>query len=84
MENIYTPTALILSRQNIVSLPTGNDYAQVAKGAYIVAGSDENPDVTLVASGSEVATLIAGAASQRRCEGTYRIVTFRRIVPQPG
>ena len=33
-------------------LPEGNDYGQAAKGAYIVAGSDENPDVILVASGS--------------------------------
>ena len=75
MENIYTPTALILSRQNIVSLPTGNDYAQVAKGAYIVAGSDENPDVTLVASGSEVATLIAGAELLRKDDVKVRIVS---------
>ena len=75
MENIYTPTALILSRQNIVSLPTGNDYAQVAKGAYIVAGSDENPDVTLVASGSEVATLIAGAELLRKDGVKVRIVS---------
>ena len=74
-QNIYTPTALILSRQNIVSLPTGNDYAQVAQGAYIVAGSDENPDVTLVASGSEVATLIAGAELLRKDGVKVRIVS---------
>ena len=38
MENVYTPTALILSRQNINNLPAGNDYSQVAKGGYIVEG----------------------------------------------
>ena len=75
MENVYTPTALILSRQNITSLPAGNDYNQVAKGAYIVAGSDENPDVTLVASGSEVATLIAGAELLRKDGIKLRIVS---------
>ena len=53
MENMSTPTGLIFSRQNIVNLPAGTDYEQAAKGAYIVAGSDENPDVILVASGSE-------------------------------
>ena len=42
MENTATPTALILSRQNINNLPAGNDYSQAAKGAYIVAGSDNN------------------------------------------
>ncbi|BCS86624.1 MULTISPECIES: transketolase family protein [Prevotella] len=60
MENTSTPTALILSRQNIEMLPEGNDYNQAEKGAYIVAGSDENFDVILLASGSEVSTLEAG------------------------
>ena len=61
MENNDTPTALIFSRQNITLLPAGTDYEQAAKGGYIIAGSDANPDVILVASGSEVATLVAGA-----------------------
>ena len=60
MENTSTPTALILSRQNIEMLPEGNDYNQAEKGAYIVAGSDEDFDVILLASGSEVSTLEAG------------------------
>ena len=69
MENTSTPTALIFSRQNIANLPAGNDYSQAAKGAYIVAGSDENPDVILVASGSEVSTLEAGAELLRNSDG---------------
>ena len=75
MENTTTPTALILSRQNITNLPAGNDYAQAAKGAYIVAGSDQNPDVVLVASGSEVSTLIAGAELLRKDGVKVRIVS---------
>ena len=47
MENMSTPTALIFSRQNIANLPAGNDYSQAAKGAYIVAGSDENRTLSL-------------------------------------
>ena len=63
MENTDTPTALILSRQNIIDVPsaTGNRYedAQGArKGGYVVV-KDENPDVVLVGNGSEVSTLIA-------------------------
>ena len=65
MENTATPTALILSRQNIKNLPEGNDYTQAAKGAYVVAGSDADADVILVASGSEVSTLVAGAEKLR-------------------
>ena len=75
MENTTTPTALILSRQNITNLPAGNDYAQAAKGAYIVAGSDQNPDVVLVASGSEVSTLVAGAEPLRKDGVKVRIVS---------
>jgi transketolase len=66
MENTNTPSALILSRQNITDLPEGTDYTQAAKGAYIIAGSDANPDVILVASGSEVSTLVAGAELLRK------------------
>ena len=75
MENTDTPTALILSRQNIEMLPQGNDYEQARKGAYIVAGSDENPDVILVASGSEVSTLEAGAALLRADGVKIRVVS---------
>ena len=80
MENTSTPTALIFSRQNITNLPAGNDYSQAAKGAYIVAGSDENPDVILVASGSEVSTLVAGAELLRKDGIKLRIVS----VPSEG
>ena len=80
MENVSTPTALILSRQGIQNLPAGNGYQQVRKGAYIVAGSDEDFDVILLASGSEVATLEAGAALLRNDGIKVRIVS----VPSEG
>ncbi len=80
MENMDTPTALILSRQNIEQLPEGNDYTQAEKGAYVVAGSDENPDVILLASGSEVSTLVAGAQLLREDGLKIRIVS----VPSEG
>ena len=75
MENTETPTCLILSRQNIVNLPEGNDYSQVAKGAYVVAGSDQRYDVIMVASGSEVSTLVAGAELLRKDGIKVRIVS---------
>lgn len=59
-ENMDTPTAMICSRQNVNSLPEGTDYSQVRKGSYIVK-DDPNYDVILLASGSEVSTLLAGA-----------------------
>ena len=80
MENVDSPTALILSRQNIADLPAGNDYRQAERGAYIVAGSDEQPDVILLASGSEVSTLVAGAELLRNDGVKVRIVS----VPSEG
>ena len=75
MENTDTPTALIFSRQNINNLPEGNDYEQARKGGYVVAGSDENPDVVLVATGSEVSTLVSGAELLRKDGVKVRIVS---------
>ena len=80
MENTTSPTGLILSRQNIKTLPAGNDYSQAAKGAYIVAGSDADFDVILLASGSEVSTLVAGAELLRKDGIKCRIVS----VPSEG
>ena len=59
------PVALILSRQDIKELPTltGNrrsEAMQLIQGAYTVVEND-NPDVVMLASGSEVATLVEGA-----------------------
>ena len=83
MENTATPTALIFSRQNITDLPAkGNRYdeaLQAEKGAYIVE-SDENTDVIMVASGSEVSTLEEGAALLRADGIKVRIVS----VPSEG
>ena len=80
MENMDSPTALIFSRQNITSLPEGNDYEQARKGAYVVKGSDEDYDVILLASGSEVSTLLAGAELLRKDGVKTRIVS----VPSEG
>lgn len=80
MENMENPTALIFSRQNIENLPEGTPYQEARKGAYIVAGSDEKFDVILLASGSEVSTLVAGAQLLRKEGVKVRIVS----VPSEG
>ena len=84
LENTSTPTALILSRQNIKDLPAvGNrleEAGQLAKGAYTVEACDA-PDVILLASGSEVATLVEGAQLLRSRNGKkVRVVS----VPSEG
>jgi transketolase len=83
MENTQTPTALIQSRQAVNDLPAKtNRYAealQAEKGAYVVE-SDPQPDVILLASGSEVATLVEAAALLRADGVKLRIVS----VPSEG
>lgn len=83
MENTHTPTALILSRQNVTDLPAKtNRYKealQTAKGAYIVE-CDGHADVILLASGSEVFTLVESAALLRKDGYRVRIVS----VPSEG
>ena len=80
MGNTDTPTGLIFSRQNVNSLPAGTNYAEAARGAYIVSDSEGTPDVILVASGSEVSTLVAGAELLHKDGIKTRIVS----VPSEG
>jgi transketolase len=65
MANSKTPTGIILSRQGIKDLPANSssryeEALQAEKGGYVVKDHD-NPDVVLIANGSEVATLFEGA-----------------------
>ncbi len=80
MENTKTPTALVLSRQNINDLPsTGcryDDALQAERGAYIVVKNGETPDVVLIASGSEVSTLVDAAHLLKERKGiTSQVVS---------
>jgi transketolase len=75
LENTETPTALILSRQNINDIPVKSgstrykDALEAFKGAYIAKDSDGKPDLILVANGSEVATCLAGAEKITSAKG---------------
>jgi transketolase len=79
------PVALILSRQNINKLPamSGNrrrEAQHLSKGGYIISDITGKPDIVLVASGSEVATLVEGAEKLRKDKIKVRIVS----VPSEG
>ena len=67
LDNQHSPSGLILSRQNVQDLPGDRSTAaaSVQKGAYIVQDCEGKPDVVLVGNGSEVATLVVGAALLR-------------------
>lgn len=57
VESLRTPTALILTRQNVPNI-TNATYENVSHGAYIVSKEQERLDGILIASGSEVALAI--------------------------
>jgi transketolase len=75
MENTTTPTALILSRQNITDVPVRNgstryaDALQAEKGAYVAWGKADKPELILLANGSEVATCIESAEKLQSAKG---------------
>lgn len=65
MQNTKTPSGLILSRQNITTIPAQktsryNEALETRKGGYLVKKTD-NPDITLIANGSEVNLLLESA-----------------------
>ncbi len=85
LENRSTPTALILSRQGITTLPavgrTRQEAAEgVNRGAYIITDADGSPDIIMIASGSEVATLVEAAPLLANAGIRSRIVS----VPSEG
>ena len=78
------PVALILSRQNIRNLPVlsssrREEAMQAQKGAYIVVDSAK-PKAVLVATGSEVSTLVEGAELLAKDGINVRVVN----VPSEG
>jgi len=87
LENSHGPSGLILSRQNIPNLPAPEEKsryeaAQAAmKGAYIVSDAEGGqPDLILLASGSEVSTLVEGAEILKEKKKNLKI----RIVSVPS
>ncbi|OZU90229.1 transketolase [Virgibacillus indicus] len=62
LESTDTPTALVLTRQNLPTLEGTKEkaYEGVKKGAYVVSKSEKDtPDAVLLATGSEVQLAVA-------------------------
>ncbi|QHM72327.1 transketolase [Mixta intestinalis] len=73
------PTALIFSRQNLEQQPrTAEQLANVARGAYVLKDCAGQPQLILIATGSEVE--LAVAACERLSAEGYRV----RVVSMPS
>ncbi|RMH19972.1 MAG: transketolase [Acidobacteria bacterium] len=78
LENRDGPTALALSRQKLPVLEATADLARdgVARGAYVIAGGDGEPQALLLASGSEVALALDAHAELARQGIRTRVVSM--------
>ena len=70
-----TPTALVLSRQNL-TVEEGTDFNKVAKGAYVVYENAADFDTILIATGSEVNLAVSAAKELAGQGGKVRVVSM--------
>ncbi|WP_156177986.1 transketolase [Bacillus sp. SA1-12] len=71
------PVALVLSRQNLpVFEETKANIENLSKGAYVLTQTDENPDVILLATGSEVSLAVEAKAELEKEEISVRVVAM--------
>lgn len=72
------PASLVLTRQGVPHMPrTADQLDAIARGGYVLADADGEPELVLIASGSEVGLAIAAA---ERLNGEGRRV---RVVSMP-
>ncbi|KTC73879.1 transketolase [Legionella birminghamensis] len=71
------PSALLLSRQNLPALPhSENAFELISKGAYILQDSSKEPEIILLATGSEVQLALAAAEKARANGKQVRVVSM--------
>ncbi|WP_242308296.1 transketolase [Bacillus cereus group sp. BfR-BA-01524] len=71
------PVVLVLSRQNLpVFNETKANVENLSKGAYVLTQTNENPDVILIATGSEVSLAASAKAKLEEDHVSVRIVAM--------
>ncbi|HDR5352519.1 TPA: transketolase [Bacillus thuringiensis] len=71
------PVVLVLSRQNLpVFNETKANIENLSKGAYVLTQTNENPDVILIATGSEVSLAASAKAKLEEEQVSVRIVAM--------
>src|SRR5690606_32570184 len=77
LQNNDGPTALVLSRQNLpVFEETKANLEDVAKGAYVFAETNGNPDIILIGTGSEVSLAMNAKALLELEDVSVRVVAM--------
>ena len=77
VESTQTPNALIFSRQNLAQMDrTKEQLANVAKGGYVLKEGTSNPDLIIIATGSEVELAMNTAAALETEGKNVRVVSM--------
>ncbi len=77
LEQQEGPVALVLSRQNLpIYEETKAVKEEVAKGGYILAETNAQPDVILIATGSEVSLAVNAKAELEKDGASVRVVAM--------
>jgi transketolase len=71
------PTSLILTRQDLPHMPRTDDQLQaIERGAYVLYNGDEEPELTLIATGSEVQLAMGAAQELAKGGACVRVVSM--------
>ncbi|WP_130830974.1 transketolase [[Erwinia] mediterraneensis] len=77
VERHHGPTALILSRQNLVQPERSKAQLEnIARGGYVLKDCDGTPEVILIATGSEVEITLGAAEKLSRNGHRVRVVSL--------
>ncbi len=77
IESKSTPHALVLSRQNLpFQTRSEKQIADIARGGYVLEDCDGEPDLILIASGSELGLAVAAAAELAEAGHQVRVVSM--------
>jgi transketolase len=77
LQNTAGPVALVLSRQNLpVFEETKANLDNLSKGAYVLTETNENPDMILIATGSEVSLAVNAKTELEKDQVSVRVVAM--------
>ena len=75
LQETRRPTALVLTRQNVPTMPADNIIEGVSKGGYIVQDSD-SPALILIGTGSELPMCVQAAKQLEAANISTRVVSM--------
>jgi transketolase len=77
IERADGPACLVLTRQDLPHVPrTREQIESISRGAYIVSSSDAAPEITMIATGSELQLIVGAARELEQAGVAVRVVSM--------